>query len=50
MRCLRTTPPAPDIGEASPGWTFRTLDAGHYWPMITHPEPTVRVIEGLACP
>jgi pimeloyl-ACP methyl ester carboxylesterase len=49
VRCLRTTPPAADIGEASPGWTFRTLDAGH-WPMITHPEPTARVIEGLACP
>lgn len=46
VRCLRTTPPAADIGEASPGWTLRTLDAGH-WPMITHPDTTARVIEGL---
>jgi pimeloyl-ACP methyl ester carboxylesterase len=49
VRCLRTTPPASDISEASPGWTFRTLDAGH-WPMITHPEATARVIEELARP
>ncbi|MER7004882.1 alpha/beta fold hydrolase [Dactylosporangium sp. NPDC000555] len=47
VRCLRTTPPAADIAEDSPGWTFRALDAGH-WPMITHPDATARAIEELA--
>lgn len=49
VRCLRTTPPAADISENSPGWTFRTLDTGH-WPMITDPAATAQAIEALARP
>jgi pimeloyl-ACP methyl ester carboxylesterase len=44
VRCLRTMPPATSIDATGPGWTVRTLDAGH-WPMITHPEATARLIE-----
>jgi pimeloyl-ACP methyl ester carboxylesterase len=47
VRCLRTTPPAADVSEHSPGWAFRTLGTGH-WPMITDPAATAQVIEELA--
>lgn len=47
VKCLRTTPPAADISETSPGWKFRTLDTGH-WPMITNPDATAQVIAELA--
>ena len=49
VRCLRTTPPAADIGENSSGWAFRTLDTGH-WPMVTDPAATAQVIDELARP
>lgn len=49
VRCLRTAPPAADINADRPGWTFRTLDAGH-WPMITNPEATTQVIAELTLP
>lgn len=49
VQCLCTTPPAADINASTPGWTFRTLDTGH-WPMITHPDATAQVIEELASP
>lgn len=49
IRCRRTTPPAADIGENSPGWTLRTLDTGH-WPMITDPAATAQIVEELARP
>ena len=37
------------LNASTPGWTFRTLDTGH-WPMITHPDATAQVIEELASP
>ena len=49
IQCLSTAPPAADINASTPGWTFRTLDTGH-WPMITHPDATAQVIEELASP
>lgn len=36
LRCTRSTPPAAPIDSETPGWAWRTLDAGH-WPMITTP-------------
>lgn len=49
VQCRRTVPPAADISASSPGWTFRTLDTGH-WPMVTNPEATAKVINELATP
>jgi pimeloyl-ACP methyl ester carboxylesterase len=47
VRCLRTSPPAAEVSAEQLGWSYRTLDAGH-WPMITHPAQTARVIMELA--
>ena len=47
VRCLRTSPPAVEVSAEHLGWSYRTLDAGH-WPMITRPAETARVIVELA--
>lgn len=49
VQCLRTTPPATDTSVSRSGWTYRTLDTGH-WPMITHPGATAQAIAELAIP
>ncbi|MGO1173852.1 MAG: alpha/beta fold hydrolase [Actinomycetaceae bacterium] len=46
VQCLHTDPPTSGITADTPGWRFAALDAGH-WPMVTHPEETVRVIDEL---
>ncbi len=47
VRCLNTAPPAAEVTQSTPGWTFRTLPTGH-WPMITAPDAAANIIHELA--
>ena len=47
VRGLRTSPPVAEVSAEKLGWSYRTLDAGH-WPMITHPAETACVTMELA--
>ncbi|WP_026924620.1 alpha/beta fold hydrolase [Glycomyces arizonensis] len=46
VRCTRSPVPPAAIDADTPGWTWRTLDAGH-WPMVTAPSALAHTIADL---